>query len=160
MGYVRGTHRPGQVITLTGTKLGDIRVWGLLLLTFLLIMALIGTGWVITLQLCVSRTYQTPTPHTHTHRTHTHAHTHTTHKFVCILELSAWRHSPFPVLTKGGEASLHTEPEPRSTKLCRRRPCVASCFAVVLALLLNDWRGVLVRVGGIVAGTSLRSSWR
>jgi hypothetical protein len=37
-------------LTLTGSKLHDIRIWGVLLVTFILVMALFGTGWVIEVQ--------------------------------------------------------------------------------------------------------------
>ena len=37
-------------LTLTGNKLNDIRVWGVSLVTFILVMAMFGTGWVIQVQ--------------------------------------------------------------------------------------------------------------
>ena len=39
------------IMSLTGGKLNDMRIYGIILITFLLAMALIGTGWVIKLQL-------------------------------------------------------------------------------------------------------------
>ena len=37
-------------LTLTGNKLNDIRVWGVSLVAFILVMAMFGTGWVIQVQ--------------------------------------------------------------------------------------------------------------
>jgi solute carrier family 12 sodium/potassium/chloride transporter 2 len=37
-------------LTLTGDKLNDVRIWGVILVSFILIMALFGTGWVIQVQ--------------------------------------------------------------------------------------------------------------
>lgn len=41
----------GSVYSLMGDDLMDIRVYGLILLTLLLVMALIGVGWIMNLQL-------------------------------------------------------------------------------------------------------------
>ena len=39
------------IFTITSSKMNDLRIYGVALITFLLIMALIGTGWVIKLQI-------------------------------------------------------------------------------------------------------------
>ena len=42
---------PEGVVTITNSRINDIRILGTSMLSFLLVMALIGTGWVIKLQI-------------------------------------------------------------------------------------------------------------
>ena len=46
-----GCEQSKIIFTITSIKMMDLRIYGVALITFLLIMALIGTGWVIKLQL-------------------------------------------------------------------------------------------------------------
>ena len=49
-GVLSGCDENLTILTLTGSKLNDIRCWGVMLVTFILIMAMFGTGWVIQVQ--------------------------------------------------------------------------------------------------------------